>query len=190
MVKIGFIVEGESEEILIKSNGFRNYLKAKNIDFVEVVANVKGGGNLLPHKLSAYTQNLKDEGATHFIILTDLETSPSIEDVKKRINAPDNHILVISVKALEAWYLADSSMLSNIFKKNYKYEFPENTSGMPFDTLRAEFVTHTGRGFNSSKPKLAFKMLKEGFLIENAAKHDNCPSSKYFLEKLQSFSAI
>jgi hypothetical protein len=188
VVKVGFIVEGDSEEILMKSKGFRNYLQSKNIDFVDVVANVKGGGNLLPHKLPEYSGFLKGEGATHFIILTDLENNPTIADVKKRINAPDDHILVVSVKAIEAWYLADSVMLTKVFKKNYKYGLPEETPGMPIETLKEEFVTHTGRGFSSSKPRLVSRMINEGFLIENAANHENCPSAKYFLTKLKELS--
>ncbi len=190
MVKIGFIVEGESEEILLKSDYFRNYLRSKNINFVDVVANVKGGGNLLPHRLPEYTSFLKGEGATHFIILTDLERGPAIQDVKSRISAPDSHYVVISVKALEAWYLADSTLLTSLFKKKYTYEFPERTEGMPINTLGAEFVAHTGRGCGNSKPRLALKMLNGGFSIENAASHPNCDSAKYFLEKLKMVASL
>lgn len=185
MVKVGFIVEGASEKFLVESDDFRNFLIKNKIDYVPFTANVEGNSNLLPDKLPEYTEFLKAEGATHFIVLTDLEHNASISAVKDRINAPKDHVVVISVKAIEAWYLADSRLLTTLFKKNYNYQLPEQTAGMPIDTLRDEFVTNTGRGFGRSKPKLALRMVNSGFSVVNAAAHENCPSAKFFLATLQ-----
>lgn len=184
MVKIGFIVEGDSEKLILESESFRNYLRANNIEFVDFIANAEGGGNLLPQNLDKYTQVLKDQGATRFIILTDLENDPCIEEAKKRISAPDTHKVVIARKAIEAWYLADETLMTKLLKKKFKHASPETTAQMPYSELKNAFLDHTGRGINTSKPLVAKRMIREGFTIENASKHENCPSAKYFLSKL------
>ena len=44
---------------------------------------------------------------------------------------------------------------------------------------------NNGKGFGGSKPRLAMKMKSNGFSIQNAAAHPNCPSALYFLNKLK-----
>lgn len=185
MVKLGFIVEGDSEKILLESEHFRNYLRTHNIAFVEIIANAMGGGNLLPHRLPEYKQILKDHGATHFLILTDLETDPCVTETRNRIGHADDHTVIVCRKAIEAWYLADSSLLSKLLKRKYHFEHPETTTDMPFVTLKDEMRAHSINGPGLSKVKFAKRMINSGFSIVNAAKHDNCPSAKYFLTKLQ-----
>lgn len=186
MVKIGFIVEGDSEKLILESQAFKDFLSANQIDYVPEIVNAEGGGNLLPHNLKKYTQSLADKGANRFVILTDLETDPCVTETKNRISAPTaTHSVIVSRKAIEAWYLADDDLMSKFFKKKYSCEFPEKTQSMPFDHLRAEFISHTGRGLSSSKPVVARRMINEGFTVENAAKHENCPSAQYFLNKIK-----
>ncbi len=189
MVVLGFIGEGPTEKAILESSTFRQYLDANSINFIPDVIDIEGGGNLLPERREESVEVLKDKGATHILILADKESAPCITSVKQRIAPGSSQFLTVSVKAIEAWFLADSSTLSKLFRKKYEYELPEQTVGMPFDILRKEFVNHTGRGFGSSKPRLAHKLILEGFTIQNAAAHPNCPSARYFLDKLKAIAA-
>ncbi len=189
MVKIGFIVEGDSDAIILRSDNFKNYLRNKGVDFVEEIAYSGGNGNLLPQNLPQFSDILRGEGATHIIILTDLDEDMCITKTKERINAPANHTIIVSVKAIESWFLADSKTLSNIFKKNYYFDLPEQTPNTPFEKLKTEFLAHTGRGIGNYKTLLAKRMVREGFEINNAANHPNCPSSNYFLNKIKEIAS-
>ena len=188
MVTLGFIGEGASEKMILESQAFKQFLNDCNVNFIPEVIDIEGGGNLLPDAREESAKLLVDKGATHIIILADKETATCISAVKERIAAGKDQSVIISVKTIESWFLADSVTLSRLFRKNYEFGFPEATEEMPIDILRKEFVVHTGRGFGSRKIRLTNKMLSEGFSIQNAASHPNCPSARYFLEKLRAIS--
>ncbi len=103
---------------------------------------------------------------------------------KQRIKAPEGTFVIVSVKKIEAWFLADSITLSSIFKGKFEFENPENETD-PRQILKDLFVAKTGRGIGDSKPKFATRMVNNGFSVVNAAAHPNCSSAKYFLQKLQ-----
>lgn len=44
MVKVGFIVEGETERIILEKSDFFNHLQKLNIAYVEDVVDAKGNG--------------------------------------------------------------------------------------------------------------------------------------------------
>lgn len=183
MVKVGFICEGETEKIIIDSINFKNILAANNLQLVNAI-DANGNGKLLPKNIQPFIQSLQDDGAEKIFILTDLDKDACITKTKERIDAPETVIVVIAVKQIEAWFLADSATLSKVFDKEYELEFPENEN-TPFEILREIFVNETGRGIGDSKPKFAKRMIKEGFNILNAAMHPKCDSSKYLLNKLK-----
>lgn len=83
MVKLGFIVEGGTEKILLQSDGFQEYLRKLELDFIEDVIDVDGLGNLLPKFLEPITDILMDKGATHIFILTDLDEDKCITKTKE-----------------------------------------------------------------------------------------------------------
>lgn len=180
MVKLGFIVEGESEKKIIESAAFQNLLVSLDLDKVEKVINADGNGNLLPKYIEPYVVELTRLGAEKIIILADQENSPCITAVKDRIDPDRKYLVVISVKAIEAWFLADTDAISKYFKQNYFCEKPEDIE-KPFDFCKSENQRIRGRGI-SDKIIFCKNMLKSGFTIENAA----CPSAAYFLQKLQS----
>ncbi len=121
MVKVGFIVEGESAKIILESEPFKNLLSSLNLNHVEKIIDAGSGGNMLPHNREAYVAELKSNGATVIVILTDKEDAPCFTFVRDRIKTKANEFVVIAEKALEAWYLADSQTLSAIFQKTYHY---------------------------------------------------------------------
>jgi len=186
MVKLGFIGEGDNEKSILESDDLRKILGELNLEYVERVVNAKGGGNLLPKYLEDQVDSLKKDGATQILILADQEDASSITSVKERIDPDGNHIVIISVKAIEAWFLADSKTMSAYLKARYRCENPEEYL-KPFEYIKELRWQYRGVGLNHKK-QLCSRMLINGFSIQNAATHPNCPSAKYFLEKLKSLS--
>ncbi|PLK45096.1 hypothetical protein [Emticicia sp. TH156] len=185
---MGFICEGDVEKALIESPNFQNLLQRFEIECVKPIINAEGNGNLLPHNIQRHRDNLKDNNAEIVLIITDLDNSTSITSVKNRISPLVDEILIVSVKQVEAWFLADSITMSIICEPEYFFEFPENEVN-PFETIRRELLRITGRGYGRyAKLKFADNFIRNGFSIENAANHPNCPSAKYFINKLQSLS--
>jgi hypothetical protein len=184
MVKLGFICEGETEKIVIESLAFREFLLTNNFELVKAF-DATGNGNLLPENISPMINNLLEEGAEKIFVITDLDEDVCITKTKERINAPSEIIVIVSVKKIEAWFLADGNTLSSIFKRNFSFDNPENESD-PRQVLKDLFIEKTGRGIGESKPKFATRMINNGFSVINSAAHPNCLSAQYFIQKLQS----
>lgn len=184
--KVGFICEGETEKIIVESASFLQLLANLKLQFVKAV-DAAGNGNLLPKNIENHLITMKRYEADYVIILTDLDEDICITKTKERIkdNLPENAIIIISVKAIESWFLADSVTLSTIFKRNFLFEFPEKVNQKPIDVINQLFQENLNRGIGKDKPKLAKFMLKNGFDLNNAVKHANCPSALYFLNKLK-----
>lgn len=188
MVKVGFICEGAVEKKIIESTNFQKLLQKFNLECVNPIIDATGKDNLLPHRILEHRKNLRDNGSEIIIILTDLDDLSCITLTKERIKPFQNEILVVSVKQIESWFLADSESMSNLFRQKYFFEFPENEI-VPYETIRRESLRIREQGFGkNAKLKFAAKFIRDGFSIENAANHPNCPSAKYFINKLQSLS--
>lgn len=187
MVKLGFIVEGDNEKAILQSSRFRDLLNTLAVGFVDEVINAKGSGNLLPEYLADQVNALQTLGATHILILTDQEDAPCISSVKWRIDPENKHLVVIAVKAIEAWFLADTAAISAYMKvPDFFCEHPERIF-QPFQFIKKEKFERTGRGVNDKK-QLCSRMLLSGFSLQNAAAHPYCPSARYFLEKLKTLA--
>lgn len=182
MVKIGFIVEGETEALILYSDKFRAILDELNLVSVGII-NAGGNKNLLPHNILIHQNNLIKKGAETILILTDLDDDQCITKTKERITERENQIIIVAIKQIEAWFLADSILLSNLFNEFFTFDYPEKEN-VPFDTLRALLIQFRGRGLPKKVP-MALKMINSGFSILNAANHPNCPSANYFLTKLK-----
>ncbi|WP_288424439.1 DUF4276 family protein [uncultured Spirosoma sp.] len=189
MVKVGFIVEGGSEKIILKSVEFQTYLRTKQIEQVGDVIDIDGKGNLKAssQRMNTQVQLLRDAGATWIIILRDMDNATSFELVKSEVYQAADTVTCIAVQALEAWFLADSRTLHNLFQTSFEHPSPEAVSN-PVDELNALRKQYTGRGIGDKKA-FARTMLGCGFTIERAAAHPNCPSAQYFLRKLQTLAS-
>jgi hypothetical protein len=187
VVKIGFIVEGETEKLLIDSANFQSLLLNLNLECVSEAIDAEGNGNLLPHNIVPFRQILQDQLAEWIIILTDLDTSVSIAETKERITERDKQTIVVAVKMVEAWFLADNELMSQLLKESYFHESPQ-TEAVPFNTIGQLVFEKTGRGIGTRKPKFARKVLSMGFSIERAAQHPNCPSAAYLVQTLKQIS--
>lgn len=185
MVKIGFIVEGHTEKILIESTSFQNWAKQQGIEICKPVLNAKGGGNLLPQNIEPMMKVLQLKQPNYIVILTDLEREPTQEAVKARIGTQHTGLIFIAIKAIEAWFLADSSALSAWLKTELSEIYPEKTIGMPWDRLGELAKELKQRGTGASKVEFAKKFMeKNGFDFARAANHLNCPSAKEFHDGL------
>ncbi len=190
MVKIGFIVEGGSEKIILKPLEFQAYLRAQRIEQIDDVIDIDGKGNLQSSskRMNTQVQLLRDAGADWIVVLRDKDNAASFSAVKAEVYQADDVAICIAVQELEAWFLADSKTLSILFQiEGFNYPAPETVTN-PFDLLVALRKQHTGRGINDKKI-FARSMLGCGFTIENAAQHPNCPSARYFLTKLQTLAS-
>jgi len=192
MIRIGFVVEGSCEKFFIESANFHAWASQHGLDIAHPVINVGGGGNLCSQNIKPFLEKCDIEAKPDkIVVLTDLECDPCVTAVKARIgNGKVNQILVAK-KALEAWFLADTVAMRRWLKNEGFYEetMPEQTSGMPWDRLKEIAAIYQKLGPGRKKKPFAQKMIAQfGFSIERAANHPNCPSAKYFLEKLQNIS--
>ncbi len=189
MVRVGFIVEGGSEKIILKSIEFQTYLRTQQIEQVGDVIDIDGKGNLKAssQRMNTQIQLLRDAGATWIVVLRDMDNAPSFSIVKTEVYQAADTVTCIAVQALEAWFLADSQTLHNLFQTSFEHPNPEavvNPVG-ELNTLRKQY---TSRGIGDKKA-FARTMLSCGFTIERAAAHENCPSARYFLTKLKTLAS-
>ena len=188
VVNIGFICEGYTELFILESDSFKSILNSLKLKSVGVI-NVMGNGNLLPHNIKIHQENLFEKGASLIFVLTDLDEDQCITKTRLRITESENQIIIVAVKQIESWFLADDSTMNLIFKGDYSFENPENED-VPIETIRKIYFDKFKRGLigRDEKKKFAKKMLISGFSIQNAANHPNYPSAKYFLTKLKSIA--
>jgi len=188
MVNIGFICEGDSDSFILKSEKFNSLLLDLKLNCVGVIDS-GGNGNLLPRNIDKHRQNLIRDGAKIIFILTDLDEDQCITKTRIRIAKKDDNHVIIAVKQMESWFLADTITMKSILKGNFYWEYPEREN-VPFETIRKIYLDKFSRGIvgKDEKKKLANKMINTGFSIQNAAAHPNCPSALYFLNKLKSIN--
>jgi hypothetical protein len=188
MVKVGFIVEGDSEKIVIESSDFKAFLQENDFELVNPVVNAKGGGNLLPQNIDAYLGRLDQQAVDIIVVLTDLEDEVSVDFVRERIENARINSIFVAVKALEGWFLADSVAMNKwLGIDDFNEQQPEQTQNKPWDRLK-EISNSLGKRGPGNKTAFAKKMTKHfGFSIRQAALHPQCPSAlelvRYFAEQ-------
>jgi hypothetical protein len=190
MVKVGFLVEGDTEKKILKSQNFNELLKKFNLEAIPTFFPPKGkmGKDVFKNseKLESFIEILKEKGAEHIFVMRDLEDLDCIVLARNQINSESIFKIVIE-KTIESWFLADNITLKKVFLANeISIEYPEKIEN-PFLKLKEISLENTSRGI-SDKLIFASKMINNGFSIENAANHPNCDSAKYFIQKLKSLS--
>lgn len=197
MVKVGFICEGDTETIVFNSTEFDDFLISIGIEKVgraiKSGRDDKEGGkdNMKPSSEIALANinALKEQGADYIIFIRDLEDLPCITSAKEEIITIENSFKLITVKAFESLFLADSQTLSALLGEHYEYPYPEKVDN-PYEVLRQIFVEKRGenKGIGNNKKKIASLFVKHGFSLQRAAQHPNCHSAAYFLNKLHSLN--
>ena len=191
MVKVGFIVEGNTEKIVIDSKDFRDFLNGIGISIVDPVIDAKGNGNLLPQNIEPFINMLKASFAEKIIVITDADQN-DISQVTTRILPSDVSydidLIVVAVKALEAWFLACEELMRKVLcLPDFSMQFPEETEELPFEYIKELTRSNNIRG-PGSKVSFAKKVIKNGFSLQVAAAHPNCPSARFFLDNLLKIS--
>jgi hypothetical protein len=185
VVKIGFIAEGESEKKVLESDKFQEFLQSLAIECVLPIIDANGNNNQLPHNREVTVQTLRDLGASYIFIVTDKDQEQCFTSIKDRIKPGIDEKVIVSVKQIEAWFLADEPAMKNFLQtETYSCDNPESFDD-PLDEIKKIRLSANGRGVND-KLILTKRMIQSGFSIENAASHPNCPSAKYFIERLKS----
>jgi hypothetical protein len=190
MVKIGFLVEGDTEKKIIRSQIFNEFLASNNLEAIPTLFPAKGnmGKDVFKNldKINSLIEILKEKGAEHIFVIRDLEDLECVVLARNEINSESVQKVIVE-KTIESWFLADTEALQKVFSSdNIIVEFPEKVKN-PFNELKQISKEKENRGI-SDKLIFAARMLNNGFSIENAAKHPNCDSAKYFIKKLKSLS--
>lgn len=131
--KVGFIGEGGSDVIILKSRTFEKLLNSYGLNRIDVL-DAEGIGNFYnPNsKVKGLVNDLENKGAEKIVILSDLEDFPCIREAKTKLaNFTDKQINIIAKKALESWFLADTLLLSKLLKVDLSYVSPEKPLEMP-----------------------------------------------------------
>jgi len=187
-LRIGFICEGKTEKNVIESDSFQQWLRQQDFDCILPVIDAKGNGNLLPQRIDVLRQELLDQKAEKIFVITDLDVDNCITSTRQRITERDDQIIIVAVRQIESWFLSDTPTLQYLFGDyTFVIDKPEQDIN-PFLTLQQLLLTKTKRGVGS-KNILVSRMLKYGFTVERAAEHPNCPSARYFLDKLQTLAS-
>lgn len=195
MVTIGFIVEGHSEDILVKSPSFQQYLNDIGLQSSkDLVTNVIGRNNLyrvnkdlenIKERVDDWIKKLHDKGAVIVFIVLDRENSDScFTEFKSKIYAQPENIIIVAVQAIEAWFLADTASMQSFLKHTIDaVGFPESFL-QPFDEIDRLVKLYRGRGAGT-KVSLANTLIHRcGFSLAEAAAHPACHSAAYFQRKL------
>lgn len=189
MVTVGFVVEGDSDKFLPQNQGFRNWLRDScNLEVVDPVVNAGGNGNMCCRNIKDYVNKLRIQAnPDKVVVLADLDPdkcAPCIEKRKEIIGCNIIDLVIIARKAIESWFLADTEAMRRwTGDERFRVNEPETMEGMPWDRLKA-IGQDKGRG-PGSKVAFAKKFIRDcKFDVKRAAEHPNCPSARYFVEKL------
>ena len=190
MVKIAFLVEGQTEEILINHLNSIGWFEQFGIEIIANI-NVEGNGNFCSHNIKKFISQANTLNPDKIIILTDLECDPCIESTKSRLGDCQDCVVVVTKKAIESWILADTQLMRKLTKnEEFYYEFPESTASLPLDEIKNILNNHNARGVGPSKPRFVSRAIRDGFDINNISNHPNLQSIKYFTEKLKQIGGV
>ena len=190
MVTVGFVVEGASESLLVESELFQTWLREEcNLEVVDRVVDVKGNGNMRARNIEDHVRLLRQEtNPDKVVVLADLDPEkqvPCVQARKKIIGSQGIDLIVIAKKAMESWFLADTEAMRRWLGDDTFCEVnPETLTGKPWDRLR-ELGGKKGSGPGKSKPRFVKRFICDhGFDVRRAAQHTQCPSARYFVERL------
>ncbi len=125
MVKIGFIAEGDSEDIFLKSSSFKLYLNQLGVDTSsELIINAEGKKKLyhptgdfskLKARIDTWLQILSDKGAQVVFLLLDRDNDDNCyTQFKSKVHHHLQNIIIVATQEIEAWYLADTEAMQKL----------------------------------------------------------------------------
>lgn len=185
-VRIGFVVEGDSEKIILEHSTFREWATQHGMHICDPIINMEGkrkifNKEIMNEKIAACRNQTNPDKV---VLLFDLDEVPCYTAARNKIDPDIFDLIVMARKAFEAWFLADGETLGKALGIPIQERHPETIS-KPWEYIKQLSNQPRAHGPGDSKPKFARKMLKAGFSIQRAAEHPHCPSARYFVEKLQ-----
>ena len=190
MVSVGFVVEGASEKRLVENELFRKWLREDcNLEVIDPVVDAAGSGNMCSRNIGDFVKNLRTTASPDkVVVLADLDPetcAPCVRERKEIIGSRNIDLVAIAKKALESWFLADTEAMRQWLGDNDFFEVhPETMNEMPWDRLK-ELGRQKGRGPGKTKTIFGRKFIRESrFDVRRAARHPDCPSARYFVERL------
>jgi hypothetical protein len=189
MVKVGFIVEGTSDFIILKSDKFQNFLKYElGIESGESLIKIARSRANLKKNFVSLVRNLQNENVDYIFTLVDQDDKEEqrknkgyrppdcpiaiVSEIKKfRDNKNyifEKNTFIIMTREMEAWFLADENLGIN-------YDGDPDIIFNPSDIVAKHLKT-------KSHVKIANR-LKYEFSLTRAA--ENSKSAKRFLNKLK-----
>ena len=190
MVTVGFVVEGASEKRLVESELFRKWLHEDcNLEVVDPVVDAAGNGNMCSRNIETFVKNLRTSAKPNkVVVLADLDPdtcAPCVQKRKEIIDCQGIDLVAIAKKSMESWFLADTMAMRQWLGDDAFCEtHPETLAEMPWDRLK-KLRTQKGRGPGSTKLSFARKFIRDHeFDVRRAARHSQCPSARYFVERL------
>jgi hypothetical protein len=146
-VTIGVIAEDKSDVDVIRAI-VAKISKSK----VKMLHAVGHGSGRIPAKCRAWSENLRGRGCRFIILVHDLderEVGELTRKIKKALGPiPDqSHVVVIPVREIEAWLLADHEAIRRVFRIGEKIRAIPNPEAIPRpkETLR-DLIYHKSRG--------------------------------------------
>ena len=195
VVKVGFIVEGDCDKIVLESPQFRQWLREEcGLELVDPVIDATGSGNLHQANVGLQVRSLRRRcNPDKVVIIADLDPDESVPCITRRkelIGCDGIDLVLVARTAIESWFLADTSAMGRCTgNMNFVEALPEAYE-KPWERLRSVILSETGRGPGSRKPVFAKRfVLQHGFDLTRAAAHPACPSAAYAVARLKSLAA-
>ena len=92
MVKIGFIVEGDSDKIICESDNFKKLLTELNLINVGIVTPGGRPNFFSEEQLMKHCREIKNKGAKKIVVIIDKETDEEcITQIKNKIHVRNVH---------------------------------------------------------------------------------------------------
>ena len=199
MVRVGFLVEGECERVLVEHH-VKPWAKENNI---KIIANIEvgGSGNFKSYNFDGFLKLCYQHGPDYIIVLTDLDNE-CVANIKNRIDRPEIDLICVAKKSLESWYLADTEAMKCWMPTFQPMQYPElmPKNQQPWDVIAELSGQHPyrkgrddparvrGQMGKRKKTEFTTQMIREfNFSLVRAATHPNCASAKYFVDHLLNF---
>lgn len=195
VVKVGFIVEGDCDRIMVESQQFRRWLHVEcGLELVQPVVDATGGGNLLEPNLPQHVELLrKQSNPDKIVVIADLDPDTQVLCITKRkdlIGTVGIDLVLVAKTAIESWFLADTCAMQAITGNPQFIESNPEQHADSWARLKNVLVAETGRGPGPSKPIFAKNFVhRHGFDLSRAAAHPACPSAAYAVARLKSLAA-
>lgn len=192
MVTAGFVVEGPSDKKLIESDQFQTFLQDEcRLALKHPIIDAGGNGQMYHKNIGFHVHTLHQTAAPDkIIVLADLDPeqcAPCITKRKQIIGAENIDLVAIARKAMEAWFLADTQAMRQwLGQADFYEECPEQTPQAPWDRLKEIAKERKTQRPGQNKKLFASRFMRNyDFNLLRAAEHPNCPSARYFVERLR-----